>query len=271
MAENDLSALQRLVADAALRERPLRDDPEMTSRASAAIREGARMSSVEQLDVYREQFWARHVHSLEDDFAIARHFVGPTIFFELVAAYFAAFAPSSFDLRGLGAKLPEFAASRAPFMDDALLRESMRFDWAFMQAFDAPAGTPFDPATISGASEEAWPRATIAFDPSLRPLALAWPLHETRAAIRNAQSPERPTPRATFVVVHRGAEFLHCTEIEPMAFALLEALRGGAELGAACEAVAKAHGVSDANELGPKVGAWFQQWTANAWVSAVRV
>ncbi len=271
MDQSELSALQRLVADAALRERPLRDDASMTERASVAIRESARLSSVDQLDIYREQFWARHVHSLEDDFAIARHFVGERVFFDLVAAYFVAFPPSSLDLRGLGARLPDFASTRAPFADDAMLREAMRFDWAFMEAFDAPRGTPFDPQSIAGASEDAWPRATIAFDPSLRPMALAWPLDETRAAIRRATAPERPSPRATFAVVYRGAESLHCATIEAMAFALLEALRGGAALGAACEAVATSHGVADANELGPKVGAWFQQWTANGWVSAVRV
>ena len=246
MGQSELSALQKLVAEAALRERPLRDDDAMAKRATSAIRESARLSSVDQLDIYREQFWARHVHSLEDDFAIARHFIGETAFFEL-------------------------AATRAPFVDDAMLREAMRLDWAFMEAFDAPRGTPFDPSSIAGATEDAWPRATIVFDPSVRPLALGWPLHEIRAAIRQGESPARPPPRACFVVVFRGPESLHYAEIEPMAFALLEALRGGAELGAACEAVAKAHGVADADELGPKVGAWFQEWTANGWVSAVRV
>ena len=55
-----------------------------------------------------------------------------------------------------------------------------------------------------------------------------------------------------------------------MAFELLVALAAGEELGAACEQVAKAHGILDASELGPKVGGWFQQWTGNGWVSEVR-
>jgi hypothetical protein len=271
VVERELSALQRFVAEAALRPRSLRDDRAMVDRATAAIREGVRLAPVEQLDVYREQFWARHVHSLEDDFSIARHFLGEQIFFDLIAAYVAAYAPSSFDLRGLGAKLPAFAASRAPASDDAMIIESMRLDWAFMEAFDAPPSAPFDPRTISDASEDAWPRATIAFDASLRPLSLAWPLHETRDALRHGKAPERPAARASFVVVYRGREHLHSLEIEPMAFALLEALRGGAELGAACEEIATAHGVADASELGPRVGAWFLQWTSSGWVSEVRI
>jgi hypothetical protein len=270
VAESELSALQRLVARAALVPRPLAEDARLSAEATRAMRGSERMSPVEQLDVYREQFWARHVHSLEDDFAIARHFVGQEEFFALVAAYFASTAPSSFDLRGLGAKLPDVAATRAPFAGDAMLLEAMRFDWAFMEAFDAPSAPTFDPASITDASEDAWPAATIAFDPSVRPLALRWPLHETRAAIRAKENPARPEPRDVFVVVYRGRDSLHYAEIDRDAFALLEALRAGAQLGAACESVAGALG-ADVAELGPKVGAWFAEWTSRGWVSAVRL
>jgi len=151
-----------------------------------------------------------------------------------------------------------------------MLLEAMRLDWAFMEAFDAPAAPPFDPASIASAPEDAWPAATIVFDPSVRPVALSWPLHETRAAIRAKSAPARPEPRDAFVVVWRGRESLHHAEIERDAFALLEALRAGAQLGAACEAVARATG-ADVAELGPKVGAWFAEWTSRGWVSAVRL
>jgi hypothetical protein len=263
-----LAALEELVVRAARRPRPLGDDAEMVEAATRAIAGSARMSPVEQLDVYREQFWARHVHSLEDDFAIARHFAGAVAFFDLVAAYFESQPPTSFDLRRLGAALPALAATRAPFAGDAMLLESMRFDWAFMEAYDAPSAPPLDPATFANATDDDWPRAKLAFDPALRPMALAWPLHETRAAIRANESPARPEPRASFIVVYRGRDSLHWFEIAPMAFELLEALRGGAELGAACEAVARAHGAEVA-ELGPMVATWFQEWTSRGWVTRV--
>ena len=64
MAESELSALQRLVARAALVPRPLAEDAQLSAEATRAMRGSERMSPVERLDVYREQFWARHVHSL---------------------------------------------------------------------------------------------------------------------------------------------------------------------------------------------------------------
>jgi hypothetical protein len=266
---DDLASLQSLVAAAALHPRSIATDVELATRASGAIVPNPRMSSVAQLDVYREQFWARHVHSLEDDFALAAWLLGQTEFFDLVAAYIADAPPRSFDLRGLGAKLPQFASGRAPYANEALLLEALRFDWAFMEAYDAPPGRKLDPAKLASASEDDWPTARIAFDPSVRTISLGHPLHELRGAIRRGERPDRPPPRATRLVVYRGAEQLHVVEIEPMAADLLDALAGGTPLEAACARVAEAHTAGDAEALGPKVGAWFQEWTARAWVSDV--
>jgi len=269
MSGDDLASLQALVADAALRPRSIASDEALSARANAAIVPTPRMSSVDQLDVYREQFWARHVHSLEEDFPLAVWLLGEAGFYDLVAAYFADAPPRSFDLRCLGADLPAFAGGRAPYASDALLVESMRFDWAFMAAYDAPAGPKLDPATLATASEDDWPKARMVFDPSLRVVSLAHPLHELRGAVRRGECPARPSPRPARVAVYRGAEQLHFVEIEPMAADLLEALAAGTPLEAACTRVAEAHGAGDAETLGPKVGAWFQDWTARAWVSAV--
>ena len=269
MSGGDLASLQALVAAAALCPRAIATDRELAKRAEDAIVPNARMSSVAQLDVYREQFWARHVHSLEDDFALAVWLLGEPGFFDLVAAYFAHAPPRSFDLRALGANLPEFARGRAPYANDPLLLEALGFDWAFMEAYDAPRGAKLDPASLASASESDWPNARVSFDPSVRVLALDHALHDLRGAVRRGERPARPGPRPTRLVVYRGAEQLHVVEIEPMAADLLTAPAAGTPLEAACARVADTHGVCDAEALGPKVGAWFQEWTARGWVTDV--
>jgi hypothetical protein len=269
VSHDDLATLQSLVAEAALRPHSIAVDADLVTRANDAIVPNPRMSSVDQLDVYREQFWARHVHSLEDDFALAVWLLGEAPFYDLVASFFAESPPRSLDLRCLGANLPAFAKGRAPYRGDALLLESMRFDWAFMEAYDAAPGKKLDLTTLAMASEEDWPKARMTFDPSLRLLSLEHPLHELRGAVRRGERPARPSPRASRVVVYRGSEQLHVVEIEPMAADLLEALAADTPLEAACARVAAARGAGDAEALGPKVGAWFQDWTARAWVSEV--
>jgi hypothetical protein len=266
----DLARIQDLVMRASTQKDALPKDPAMVLRASRVVAGSARLSPVEQLDIYREQFWARHVHSLQEDFAIALHLLGEGGFFDLIAAYLAEIPPRSFDLRRLGAKLPAFAASHEPWQSDALLCESMRLDWAYMAAFDALDVPPFDPQSIASAGEDEWPHATLALHPSVYLLALAYPLLAMREALRRGETPARPEPAAEHLVVYRQGEWLHCLCIESMAFELLEALSRGVELGAACEHAATSHGIADAEALAPKVGEWFQQWTASGWVSEVR-
>jgi hypothetical protein len=266
-----LVALQHVLVDAIRRPQPLGDDEAMTKEALRIATGNTRMRPVDQVDVYREQFFLRHVPSLEEDFPAVVHVLGSDSFHDLAVAYLAAFPPRTFDLRQLGAHLPDFVATRAPWSEDALIADAARIDWAFMQAFDAADAPPFDPRVVADAPEDAWPGARLELHPSVRRLALAFPAHELRASALRKEPLARPEARASSVVVWRGGAVLHAVEIESVAFELLDALASGQPLGAACEAVARARGITDANELAPSVGAWFQQWTARGWVAALHM
>jgi hypothetical protein len=106
-------------------------------------------------------------------------------------------------------------------------------------------------------------------------IALRYASHEYRAAARHFHAgesevaPERPAATEVPLVVYRGPEKLHFLDLEPAAFALLEALGRGCPLEEACETAAQAAG-EEASTLEPRVGAWFQHWTSLGWVSAIR-
>jgi hypothetical protein len=197
-------------------------------------------------------------------------------FRELTTAYLGACPPRTWDLRRLGSDLPAYVSAHSPWRDDALARDAAHLDWAFMEAFDAPDAPPFDPRVLSTAPEESWPGARIAMHPSIRRLVLAHAAHDLRNAVQSQGKEEpvalrRPEPAQTHVIVWRDRSFhLRSVAIEALAFELLAALEAGAPLGEACEAVARAAGVTDASALGPRVGEWFQQWTAEGWVTTIR-
>jgi hypothetical protein len=262
-----LSAIQELVKRAATSRDALPSDAAWSERAREAIAGSARLSPVEQLEIYREQFWGRHLGSLEDDFVIAKYLLGDAGYFELTMAYLEAQLPTTYDLRALGRGLPAFVASRAPYAGDALLVESVRLDWAFMEAFDAPDAPAFDTSMLASVPEDAWPGARVRFHPSLRPMSLAYSLAPLRDAIRRGEAPERPAPEATHVAVYRRIDWLRWSALEPQAFALLERLAAGEALGAACEAVSE----GDAEALGAKLGSWFAAWTTEGWIANVEV
>ena len=225
-----------------------------------------RLSAVDQVDIYREQFWLRHADVLRDDFAALEHVLESDGWERLTRAYLAACPSTSCSLRDLGVRMPDFVATTPPWSADPFLADLARVEWAFVEAFDGPDAAPFDPASIAGVPEDAWPGAKIGFHPSLQRLTLGSPAHDYRIAVRkqdDGETPRRPEPRACHLVVYRGPELLHCLEIGPDAAALLTELGQGVSLGPACEAAA-ATSETDLDAFQAKLAGWFSQWTSLA-------
>lgn len=273
MRDRSLTALQHFIADALRREVSAGDGPAFASDVADLLVPSPRgLDAGARLEIYREQFWLRHLSNLGDDFPTLGWLVGAVAFREIATGYLVAHPPRSWNLQRLGADLPGYLAARAPWRDDVLPLDGCRLDWAFMEAFDAPDAGPLDLQALTGAPEEAWPGARIALHPSIRRLRLAYPVHHLRDAVKRGDARERPAAAEARVIVWRDAAcFLRVASIEPEAFDLLSELARGTPLGPACEAVARAHGCADSTELGTRVGAWFQQWTASGWVSAVHL
>ncbi|HEX3345568.1 MAG TPA: putative DNA-binding domain-containing protein, partial [Polyangiaceae bacterium] len=104
MGEHDLGELQRFVRDAVRGSVPIGGDTPLAAGAEARVAPSARMSSYERLEVYREQFWLRHLASLDDDFpTLAWVLGGHGPFRELATAYLRAWPPRTWDLQRLGA------------------------------------------------------------------------------------------------------------------------------------------------------------------------
>jgi Putative DNA-binding domain len=272
MSDRSLEALERLVADAIGSDADVSSRGDVAGRMGAVIAPGARpLDASARLGIYREQFWLRHLANLGDDFPTLAWVTGEAAFRDIAVAYLKRHPPRTWDLQRLGADLPSFVARLAPWGSDALALDAVRLDWAFMEAFDAPDAGPLDPEALARVPEEAWPAAQIALHPALRTMVLAHPVHDLRDAVRSREARERPRAAKTHLVVWRDRRcLLHATELEPMAFELLGELAGGAPLGGACEAVARAHSL-EGSDLGARVGAWFQRWTADGWLSAVRL
>jgi len=235
MGERDLASLQRFMAGALQRPAPLGIDlaPEVESLVAPSARG---MTPTERLEVYRDQFWVRHLQNLADDFpTLAWAIGGADAFAALAGDYLRASPPSTWDLQRLGAAMPMFVAGHERLGSDEVARDAARLDWAFMEIFDAPDAPPFDPRVLAATPEDAWPGARVHLHPALRTLVLGSPLLEVRDALKAAgREPERPAPSATHAVVWRDAAcFPRGAAIEPAPHALLVRLARGEALGAA--------------------------------------
>lgn len=263
--------MQRSLADILRRASPVASDVASTALADGIASGNERLTPAMQLDIYREQFFLRHLDVLREDFRSLAHLLGDETFEALATAYLQAFPPRSFTLRDLGADLVRFVATAPRWADDALLADLGRVEWAFVECFDAPSAPALALADLEGVPEEAWPSAIVVLQPSVQRLTLRHAAHDYRLAIRNGEAAlGRPEARPSQVVVFRGPTALQCLDLEHDAYALLDELARGAPLGDACERVAASSGATE-DAFQEQVGAWFQQWTTLGLISRVEL
>jgi hypothetical protein len=263
-----LAEVQAWLADVLRRPTSLVEDPLLSREAERVAAGNDRLSPIEQVDIYREQFWLRHFDCLRDDFASIEHAIGEDAFRELVRAYLAAYPSASYTLRDLGEHMVAFLRETPPWSEDRFIIDLARVEWAFVEAFDGPDAPPFDPSSIEGRSEDEWPCARVVLHPSLQRLALASAAHDYRIGVHKKESPQRPPPQPYDVVIYRGPEVLHCLEVERDAALLLDELERGVPLGEACECAARASG-TDIDAFQPKLAGWFAKWASLGWIRAV--
>jgi hypothetical protein len=266
MDDAALSELQAWLAAVLRRRRALPADPELARLAREHVTGNDRLAPVEQLEIYREQFWLRHTGSLIEDFPGLGGILGQSGWERLLEEYLLAHPPASFTLRDLGQELPDFVA-RADWLENRELCADMaRLEWAYLEAFDAADCEPLAPAALAAIPEAAWESARLELAPSLRLLELDFPVADLRRAIRGEQLVKIPARQPTKLAVHRLNRELFDRKLPDVAFALLSRLAQGLSLGAACEQVAEATPGLEAS-----LGDWFRQWAELGWIARVVV
>ena len=266
----ELADLQRAMAPLLRRRRALPRDPEATEWAHRFVAGNDRVSPVEQLEIYREQFWLRHTGSLVEDFPGLGGIIGQETWQRLVEEYLERFPPTSPSLRDLGSQMPEHV-ERATYLEHhELCIDMARLEWLYIELFDAPDVAPVAPEKLAAIPPEAWEGARICLSPALALLDVRYPVAELRTKLRDAKQPVAiPDSAPQKLALYRRERNLYHLAIDEAAFVLLGALREGTPLVAACERAVNACGA--AQSLEQNLFAWFRQWGELGWIVDVRV
>jgi hypothetical protein len=265
-------AKQQAILSRVLQERPQASAEENEAASIAAGND--RLSPLEMIEIYRDQYWLRHRDCLREDFASIEHVLtkekGDDAFDALARAYLAKHPSPSFSLRDLGEHMITFLQTTEPWSNDPFLAELAKVEWAFVEAFDGPDAPPFDPKSIEGRGEDEWPNAKLVFHPALKRLTLQTPAHDYRLAARKEpENAKREAARTCHVVVYRGPELLHILDIDESANAMLdELIVRNLPLGEACERAALSANM-DLESFQTKLAGWFSEWTSLGWIRAV--
>lgn len=258
---SELDDVQRRMSTFLRQRRALEKSSDAVAFAELAVTGSSRLSPVEQLEIYREQFWLRHTSALLEDFPGLSRIIGQTTWERLVEEYFEAVAPASYSLRDLGQALPDFV-SQSEFLEHRELCTDMaRLEWAYVEAFDAADAPPLEPARLGAIPDEAWETARILLSPSLRLLRLRYPVSALR--VRLVKDEEEgvpiPEPRPTLLAVCRQGLRTRTHELGEPAFVLLEVLARGLPLVPAVEEAARILSLPT-EALAPELGGWFASW-----------
>jgi len=262
-----LQELQTWMAEMLRRPRALPPDREVAELARRYFTGNDRVSPVEQLEIYREQFWLRHTSSLIEDFPGLGGIIGQADWQRLAEQYLASHPLGSHTLRDLGERLPQFVQSSTWLEHHDVCVDMARLEWAFIELFDAPDVLPLDAAKVAGIPADAWQTARIVLSPALRLLSVRYPVLELRKRLREkTETVPIPQPARQYLALYRSRQRnLEHQLMSADAYTLLEHLQAGTPLVAAAEQSVRAF-PEYAHDIESNIGEWFRDWAERGFI-----
>jgi hypothetical protein len=249
--------------------------------AESYIKPNDRLTSFDRLEIYNRQYWFRVMGAVAEDFPALGVLMSEAAFNRLVLAYLKENPSTSFTLRNLGSKLPQWLEAHPEFAGrrHRLLIDVAKLEWAYVEAFDRADVAPLTESDFAGLTTE----TQLHLQPHIQLLDLAYPVDELVLAVHretgpsdimsNAVSERRQTKRtrlpkmvrsAACLVVHRYENSVYYRRIDRENFRLLSALRQGASLGEALGSAFQGSKLS-AEEQAAKIQEYFAHASELGW------
>ncbi len=220
--------------------------------AASYIKPNPRLTSFDRLEIYNRQYWFRVIGAVSEDYPALNAVLGAKKFDALILAYLKENPSTSFTLRNLGAKLPNWLASHPEFAMPRhhLAVDVARLEWAYVESYDMARLTPLGIEDFAGLG----PESKLRLQPHLQLLSLQYPVDEIVLAVRkatpemdivsNAVSERKASARIklprirktnVYLAIHRFKDLVYYRRIDREAFLLLAALRDGNSIATALE------------------------------------
>ena len=221
------------------------DGTSVSSIAASYICPNDRLSSFERLEIYNRQYWFRLISAVSEDFPTLSALLGSRLFEQLILAYINENPSTSWTLRDLGAKLPQFLESHPEFARrrHRLAVDVARLEWAYVDAFDRKHRTPLTAEEAQNIRSD----SRLSLQPHLQLLELSYPVDTLVLAVKKgAPEAEIVSSAATrleaktglklpsmrqqrvWLAVHRYEDSVYYRRLRREAFLLLRSLHSGA-------------------------------------------
>ena len=265
------------------RTRPrLPDGRSVREIANALVKPNDRLTSVERLQIYNQQYWFRIMSSFSEDFPGLQSLLGERKFEKLAVAYLDECPSESYTLRNLGSRLEAWLGKHREYIAGVqrVALDMVRLEWADIDAFDAaerPRLAASESGQLSGAS-------VFRLQPHLHLLTLAYPVDELLLKIRGLNAKHEtvsnavlefphkprikrsslPRPGKVYLAVYRLQGGVYFKRLTRDGFALLQALGEGHRLEKAIE-IALLRPGRRLDRISPQLQEWFTDWSSLGW------
>ncbi|MGO8718665.1 MAG: DNA-binding domain-containing protein [Acidobacteriaceae bacterium] len=261
-----------------------RDGRSMRTEARQFIKPNDRLSSMERLEIYNQQYWFRILDSFASDFPGLRAIVGASRFEKLSIAYLTDCPSRSFTLRNLGSRLSMWLGKHPEWIQpqERLARDMVRLEWAHIEVFDAAEAPILGPEDLL----EVTPATLLDLQPHIRLLQLAYPVDDLLLAVNKdadesgdaasnagsyqrkqhpaAKKMQRLDPERIYLAVYRHQFLVSFQRLTPEAFRMLRSFQQGNPLGVALDHALRGSRLRE-SELADPVREWFAEWAQLGW------
>ena len=132
------------------------------------------LSNEMRLGIYGNAYYARLIEALESDYEALHTILGDDEFTRLCRRYIDAY-PSRFpSLRWFGQFMSQFLETHEPYAAHPYLYELARFEWTFIEAFDAADARLATETDAAQFPAERWPELRIQLHPSVHWFPYHW-------------------------------------------------------------------------------------------------
>jgi hypothetical protein len=276
------AVMEPLTKGEAMRKRR-RDGVFMASEAPEFIKPSATLSSFERLEIYNRQYWFRLYDSFEEDFPGLKAVLGEKRFERLMRAYITDRPSTSYTLRDLGARLPDWLIKNEAFTgsDSVLAQDVVRLEWAHIEAYDGASYPTPTPKFLASITED----TRLGLQPYVRLVALSYPADEfmirlrqdagssdvssNNATAKRKSHPVRrvmsPSSEPVWLAVHRQDFTVYYKRLRREEYQMLVALQSGEPLGEVFTAGFANSSMTEQARSG-FLQECFQQWTTLGWL-----
>ncbi len=229
-----------------------------------------KLSALERLEIYNQQYWYRMIDSLMEDFPGLKMVMGQESSARLMIKYLEAHPSRTHFLSDLGKDLHHFAATNPgamridPPVSEKMCLDVIAVELAQIHAFDAEE---MPVAKFDSVKTSELFKLELSLQPHISILKLEFEVREFILKLKEKPSGILyPLEKNNYLAVHRFENQVFLKDITVEEFIMLSALKEKASIETCVEKVLEVFDNLDVNGLALRVQEYFATWTRLSWI-----